>query len=206
MNLKLNFSIFCFLAGIFFSNAQDKILTHEQILNPEYLKSLEDGENLKAFITSAGDTVAVNNLIVFGKPSQDRPVYNSLVNKKVNSYTTIFQGKPVLKTILKFRYFPEGYEGKKAQIKEIIAQKPRKKDPAIIMIALQLKEDNLSNLDITGLTQSFDTSELKVIGAKLTKNEALIKLKEAKQNLDLELISQEKYDSIKKKLAPYIMN
>lgn len=206
MKLKLTLSIICILVGIALSNAQDKILTHEQILNPEYLKSLEDGENIKAFITSAGDTVAVNNLIVFGKPSQDRPVYNSLVNKKVNSYTTIFHGKPVLKTILKFQYFPEGYEGKKAQIKEIIAQKPRRKDPAIIMLALELKENNLSNLDITGLTHSFDTSELRVIGAKLTKNEALIKLKEAKQNLDLELISQEKYDAIKYELAPYIMN
>jgi hypothetical protein len=40
----------------------------------------------------------------------------------------------------------------------------------------------------------------------LTKNEALIKLKEAKQNLDLELISQEEYDIIKDELAPYIMN
>ena len=206
MKIKFFLSIVCFMVGVSFLNAQEKILTHEQLLNPEFLKSLEDGENIKAFITSAGDTVAVSDLIVFGKPSQDRPVFNPLVNKKVNSYTTIFHGKPVLKTILKFQYFPEGYEGKKAEIKEIVAQKPRKKDPAIIMLALELKENNLSNLNITGLTQSFDTSELKVIGARLTKNEALNKLKEAKQNLDLELISQEEYDSIKNKLAPYIMN
>jgi len=206
MKLKLNLTIICILVGITFSNAQDKILTHEQILNPEYLKSLEDGENIKAFITSVGDTVAVNNLIVFGKPSQDRPVYNSLVNKEINYYTTIFQGKPELKTLIKFQYFPEGYEGKKAEIKEIVARKPRKKDPAIIMISLKLKEINLSKLNITGLSQSFNISELKVIGAKLTKDEALKKLKEAKQNLDLELISQEEYDIIKDELAPYIIN
>lgn len=206
MKLKLTLLFLLSLTGYLTSNAQDKILTHQQLLNPEYLKTLENEENIKAFITSTGDTVSINDIVVFGKPSQDRPVFNSLVNKEVNNYTTIFHGKPLLKTITKFQYFPEGYEGKKAKVKEIIAQKPGKKHPALIMIALELTENNLSNIDITAVTHSFNVLELKVIGGKLTKNEALNKLKEAKQNLDLELISQEEYDTIKDELSPYIMN
>ena len=41
---------------------------------------------------------------------------------------------------------------------------------------------------------------------KMTKKEALEKLEEAKKFLDLDLISKEEYDALKKELTPIIIN
>jgi hypothetical protein len=109
-----------------FSNilkAQDKILTYEEVINKEYLKTISDDETIKGFIISTGDTVKVNQLIEFGKPNNNRPIYNAIVNREINNYTSIFLGKPDVKTILRFQYFPEGYENKEAKIISIVGKK-----------------------------------------------------------------------------------
>ena len=40
----------------------------------------------------------------------------------------------------------------------------------------------------------------------MTREEAIAKLREAKELLDLEMMSQEDYDALKKELSPIIMN
>ncbi len=40
----------------------------------------------------------------------------------------------------------------------------------------------------------------------MTRDEAIAKLKEAKELLDLEMMSQEDYDALRKELSPIIMN
>ena len=51
-----------------------------------------------------------------------------------------------------------------------------------------------------------EAGEVLPINAALTREQAIAKLKEYKELLDLELITIEKYDSIKSILSPLIMN
>lgn len=47
--------------------------------------------------------------------------------------------------------------------------------------------------------------EIKLIGAKMTKAEAIEKLKKQKELLDLDLIKQEEYDKLREELSPIIL-
>ena len=71
----------------------------------------------------------------------------------------------------------------------------------------------IRNPDASGLAQkyltininSFTMGEVINPNRRMTRNEAIDKLKESKELLELEIISQEEYDAIKKKLTPIIM-
>lgn len=52
---------------------------------------------------------------------------------------------------------------------------------------------------------ALETGEIVNKNAKMSKDEAIAKLKESKELLDLEVISQEKYDSLKNALTPIII-
>ena len=52
---------------------------------------------------------------------------------------------------------------------------------------------------------AIETGEIKNPNAKLSKEEAISKLKEAKELLDLNVIDQAKYDSLKNSLTPIIL-
>lgn len=51
-----------------------------------------------------------------------------------------------------------------------------------------------------------EAGEISLVNGKLTKSEAIDELKKQKELLDLEIITQQKYDSIKKELEPIITN
>lgn len=53
---------------------------------------------------------------------------------------------------------------------------------------------------------ALETGEIINENAKMTKEEAIKKLKGAKDLLDLEIINQSKYDSLKNALTPFILN
>ena len=65
--------------------------------------------------------------------------------------------------------------------------------------------DNDGNPVKTGKLSKKDSNPT-ILESELSKKEAKVKLKEAKENLDLELITQEEYDNLKKKLKPIIMD
>ncbi len=194
------------LLGYFHNiNAQEKILTFEEINNTDFMKSIKNNELIKGFVISTGDTVKLNDIVKIGKPSQDRPTYSAYIKRKVNYYMTIFLGKPKLLSIINLNYLPEGFENKKVLIEEIIAKKIGRKNPALILIKLKFINENFSKIKSVAFLQAFNNNELLVINGKLTKDMALLKLKEAKEKLDLELITREEYNKIKAKLAPIIM-
>jgi hypothetical protein len=55
------------------------------------------------------------------------------------------------------------------------------------------------------MQSAIESGEVIVPNGPLSKEQALSKLKEAKELLDLELISEQKYDSLKKEMAPIIL-
>ena len=59
---------------------------------------------------------------------------------------------------------------------------------------------------ITATDASLDNGELINPNAPLTREEAIAKLKEAKDLMDLGMMSQEEFDALRKELTPIIMN
>jgi hypothetical protein len=59
---------------------------------------------------------------------------------------------------------------------------------------------------IVDLELALSTGEVVNPNQKMTREQAIVKLKESKDLLDLGLLTQEEYDKIKSELTPIIMN
>ena len=67
---------------------------------------------------------------------------------------------------------------------------------------------NFKGFGLLPVTVDYETAlevgEIKLVNANMTKSEAIDKLKQQKELLDLEIISQEQYNKIKEELTPII--
>ena len=61
-------------------------------------------------------------------------------------------------------------------------------------------------LSVMNTELAIESGEILLKNRKMTREEAIAKLREAKELLDLEMMSQEDYDALKKELSPIIMN
>lgn len=197
-----------FILASMFSNtmySQGRILIYNEVNNTEFLKTIQKDEKIDGFTLQTGDTVRVGCLVKLGKPFTDMRQNVALLNINTNAYSSIFIGKPELSSFYPNLYFmPVGYEGDTALLTEIVVLKINKKKPAILLLNLKLKKTPDSKQFC--MPESFDKGELYLVGGRLTKEQALTKLKEAKEKLNLELITQKEYDDLKVKLGPIILN
>lgn len=61
-------------------------------------------------------------------------------------------------------------------------------------------------MSVTDYEKSVLAGEIKSLNAPLTRDEAIAKLKESKDLLDLGIIELEEYEKLKKELTPIIIN
>ena len=91
-----------------------------------------------------------------------------------------------------------------------VVHKGSKKKP--LQVILVIGEINGRAFGVNKFLSVLDTElaisygEIKLKNAKMTRAEAIAKLKESKELLDLELMTQEEYDAIRKELTPIIRN
>ena len=72
--------------------------------------------------------------------------------------------------------------------------------------AMLFLKDIKSDRYLTAFSTAFGLGELKNPNAPLTRKEAIAKLKESKDLLDLGMLTQEEFDALRKELTPIIMN
>ncbi|MEN8901514.1 MAG: hypothetical protein ABF247_09450 [Nonlabens sp.] len=101
-------------------------------------------------------------------------------------------------------------KGTKAIVKEIKAyhRGSRKKPLKLIMVLGEINGRAFGInkfLSVMDTELGIETGEILLKNRKMTREEAIFKLKEAKELLEVEVISKKDFDSIKKKLTPIIM-
>ena len=77
-----------------------------------------------------------------------------------------------------------------------------------VLIGIIINNLKIIDPDIKKILIDFFTfgGEIFLKNRKMTREEAIAKLREAKELLDLEMMSQEDYDALRKELSPIIMN
>ena len=132
------------------------------------------------YIAKSGDTIEIGDTLTIGKPSGEFGfVYITQGSQRVQSWMA---GKKI--AIYKMR----GYGTKKSGYKLYLLFK------GFGIVPVFLDYDS-----------AIETGEVINPKARLTREQAISKLKESKDLLDLQLMTQVQYDSLKKKLAPIIM-
>ena len=135
----------------------------------------------KIYLTKTGDTLEIGDTLIIGIPTSDLGfTYISQGGQKVSN--TLADKKVVVDKLKTYGTKKNGYK-----------------------MYAQFKGYGLIPVLIDYDT-ALELGEIKNPNGKLTKNEAISKLKEAKELLELGLITQADYDKLKSKMTPLILN
>ena len=152
------------------------ILSYSQI--PEYGKLLNKS-SFEEYVAKSGDHIKIGDTLIIGTPTSNL------------GFTYISQGGQRVSNTL---------SGKKIVIDQLKTYGT--KSQGYKMYA-QFKGFGLVPV-LIDYDAAFETGEIKNHNAKLTKEQAIKKLKEAKDLFDLQVISQQEYNDLKIKLVPVI--
>ena len=198
-------------------------LNYNQTQDIEFAKSFKNNTEVNSYKTKDGLTINIGDTITIGRAltKKEKQKYN-------DTFTQIVVGN--VKSVLKneFRYLPYSYKGEEAIVQSIFVNhekytgynvlKNKKEMPLFVSVYIKIpKQDDFnsikgisnllsfSRLTILNLELALTTGELLNPNQPLTKEEAIKKLKESKDLMELGLLSKKEYNRLKKELTPLIL-
>ena len=200
------------------SNAQ-KIKTLDTITFkelPDLLGSNKYRNNVKvkAYQTKSGDWIKLGDTLVIGSPSNanNLEVVNAGQLSQVSTlnHSHIFLGSNASTLMGSSMFANSSMKDDKVFITDIIMSRFSKKNEFKVSVSFNKvgggRFAGIKKLGRAYLEAALESGELINGNAGLTREQAIAKLKEQKDLLDLGLISQEDFDKLRKELTPIIMN
>lgn len=180
-----------------------RTLTSDQAIDPNITREFRNGEKISEFILKDGTIIKEGSKLVMGKPRNPLTLvydyvyvgYMSLLSEMVSPSATLtgnYDGLPVTVDYLKV------YKRKLSRSSEIQVY-------AFVYNPSQTSLTGDKYRTITDLELGISGGEIINPNAALTREQAILKLKESKDLLDLGLLTQEEYNKIKAELTPIIM-
>ena len=218
--MRLLFILLLFVNFIF-SNKEKNILTditYNETQDIQITKYIKDNTLFNSYLTKNDILVSVGDTLIIGKPYGNMTQHHTSVNISTPSYQSILIGdlNKIFKMGIGVKFLPSYNEGRKLIVESLYAQHSGNKNTPISIITivsdLIKKEECIIKdcdelfyiLTITEIDSSIEIGEIKFPNSPMTKEEAISKLKESKELLDLEIITQDEYDKLKQELAPII--
>jgi hypothetical protein len=174
-------------------------LTFQQSQDIEHASFITNGTTINKYISKDGSVLKVGDALKLGKPSTGRGDFSYVTFGKYNIGKAVMLGAP---NLLNGAY----YHGEEVSITEIFVyhSKMSKKSPLGIWVYVENPNKNGKNRTIMDYERAIEIGEVINPNASMTREQAISKLKESKDLLDLGIITQDKYDSIKLKMTPLI--
>lgn len=161
-------------------------------------KSYKNGFEVKTLKTGFG-TFNLGDEIVIGQPS----------DMNLNEFVSIGLGKFSIMNAMAMVKMPRGQANTPVLIDKIRVYKPAMGQPASIVVDI-VREDgaNLGGIHkracIINFERAIALNEIINPNAPLNREQAIAKLKEAKDLLELDMMSQEEFDALREELTPII--
>lgn len=200
-------------------------LTYEQIQDNSYFKSIKNKPPFDSYVTKKGVILSVGDTLLLAHPSTrssqgyvNSDGYNGaqVDSKEQQRFEFVQYGKRLILRNNQFfsnqssdEYPTSRLSGERVLIKEIVAiHKGSRKKP--LAVYLVLGEQNhrafglYKHLTVADTENALAYGEIQLNNPPLSRTEALTKLKEAKELLDLEVITEVEFLEIKAKMTPII--
>ncbi len=227
---KIIFAILAFTATTSFAQSEIEELTFDDTQNSEVFRTIRNNTKVLRYIAADGAVLQAGDTLILGYPSGSTTSTTGIgVGEKVgvgvarsqtqNNYAMIFYGKQGgMSTILNATTPGEGAENVGANMQEeivVIAEmkvfhKGSAKKPLAVNVLLGEPNGRAFGiykyLSILDYEKAAIAGEIRSLYAPLTREAAIAKLKEAKELLDLGLMSESDYEKMKQELGPIIMN
>lgn len=191
---KLTFLTLMAMAWQFALAQRPADVTYAQLNDPEFCVNIPLGFDVDSYQAQDGTVFKVGSKLIIGRPSTNS-----------DEYTYIVQGYALTALPLKIINQIEN-----VVIDKIMVQpqsgKLSKKFPRLIWFKVKSTDTDLVRTrTILDYEKALILGEVINPSAPMSRDEAIRKLKESKDLLDLGMITQVKYDSIKGALSPIIM-
>lgn len=180
-----------------------QVLKYDQISTKEGAKQFTQGEKFQSYFSKENYNINIGDTIMLGEPATSA---NASIGNGPNMriYTNVMMGK--FRSMSGAQFLPETGKGTKMVIEEIqfrYAAFGQNYNGMPMAICKGLNGEGY--LTVISIDRATESGEIINPHRPMNKAEALAKLKEAKDMLDLQLITQEKYDKLKAELTPIII-
>lgn len=175
-------------------------ITFAQAENLEYAKLLSNNTEFQSYQSQDGSLIKIGDTLMIGVPST-----------KSNSFSHIYMGKVTLGSALFVTPVALGmtYQKEKVVVDKITCMHAKMSKNSPLKISVFVSNSAYAsiakNRTILDYEKAFVIGEIINPKAMLTREQAIAKLKETKDLLDLGMINQSKFDSVKNELTPIIM-
>jgi len=217
---KLLLILFCIPL---FAIAQQNNLTYRQAHDVTFSKKYKNFAKINSYTTKDGWIIKVGDEMTIGKASIKKEKY-----KVDDVFSNIVIGNRKGTDLKNFKHLPHRHEGTKVVVRSIFVThikqndykfwSNRKDSPLYVSIFVKNPKTGLgsgsvvsailssSKSTILDIEKALEMGEIINPNAKMSRSEAIAKLKESKDLMDIGLMSEKEYSKLKDELTPIIMN
>ena len=176
-----------------------QVLTFEQTQDVNLTNKYSNGDLIEKYIMKDGSEITVGSPIKFGTPLAGKTFQYCY-------YGEYNLAKGLLGTPTPLQV---GYSGEEVVVTAVKVSHTKMSKNSPLSVWLYVENPKLggaiNNRTIFDLEKAIELKEVMNPNAAMTRDEAIAKLKEAKDLLDLGMMSQADYDAMKENLTPIIM-
>ena len=226
---KLLLIVFLFTISKNFAQDNLEALTYNDTQNIDVYHDIRNRTTISKYTAADGSVLKVGDTLKIGIPAGSSTNTTAVGaangfgaakarSKTKSSFSTIIMGKPAGFGNVMNALGGEGpsnasqeMQGEVVLISEMsVFHKGSKKKPLAVQILLGEPHGRAFGINkymsVTDYEKSVLAGEIKSLNAPLTREEAIAKLKESKDLLDLGVMSEEDYNKLKEELTPIIMD
>jgi len=231
--MKTTITFFSILLSVVTVQAQESIdlLTYENTQDINFFTNVKNGTSIKEYITTTKNSVKVGDTLILGSPTSQEmntKTYSGSYGNRARAGTS--QSRSTSKKTYEFIQLgrPAGFgsvmsamggnaqnmadnslKNTKVIVNEIKTYHRGSKNKPLYVVMI-LGEINGRAFGINKYLSVMDTElgiesdEILLKNRKMTREEAIAKLKEAKELLEIDMMSKEEFKELKKNLSPII--
>ena len=192
-------------------------LNYQQTQDIQYYKNIKNGTKFNSYTTKNGLKISKGDIITIGKP------FSKKGNIKINDeFKNIVVGDVSGTYIHDYKFLNQKYKEEQVRVSEIYVTHEKyngykliynKKEMPLyvsVYVTSANKQDNISSFfgdskkTILNIENALIDMEIVNPNAPLSREEAIKKLRESKDLMELDMMSKEEYESLRKKLTPII--
>lgn len=178
-----------------------------------YAKNFKNYNDFKVALLSDGNNISIGDTIKIGRPGTNNSRISAVAGQGISTkstFTTLSFGSPVGGALMASLSNDDGkllasWSETEMVVHRIFVSHTKYSRNSTLNVGVIMKElDGNRKATTHSIESSMGLGEVYLLDRLMTREEAIAKLKESKDLLDLEMISQEEYDALKLELTPII--
>jgi len=178
-----------------------------------YAKNFKNYNDFKVALLSDGNDISIGDTIMIGRPGTNNSRITAVAGQGISTkstFTTLSFGSPIGGALMASLSNDDGkllasWSETEMIVHRIFVSHTKYSRNSTLNVGVIMKElDGNRKATTHSIESSMVLGEVYLLNRLMTREEAIAKLKESKDLLDLEMISQEEYDALKLELTPII--